>query len=82
MRCYFINRPDSPYFESDIFRRILQYVQEGTRLARLKQTGRMFLMVVDNISNMEDALRFLQHMHQYLFPAKPVDKLAAVSKPA
>ena len=82
MRCYFINRPDSPYFESDIFRRILIYVQEGTRLARLKQTGRMFLMVVENIGDMEDALRFLQHMHQYLFPKKAVDKFEAVSHQA
>ena len=79
MRCYFINRPDSPYFESDIFRKILIYVQEGTRLARLKQTGRMFLMVVDNISNMEDALRFLEHMHVYLFPVKVAEKSTEVS---
>ena len=23
LRCYFINRPDSPYFESEIFKNIL-----------------------------------------------------------
>ena len=70
MRCYFINRPDSPYFESDLFRRVLLYLQEGTHQARLKQTGRMFLMVVDHIKSMQDARRFLQAMHQNLFPNK------------
>lgn len=70
MRCYFINRPDSPYFESDLFRRVLLYLQEGTHQARLKQTGRMFLMVVDHITSMQDARRFLQAMHQFLFPEK------------
>ncbi len=70
MRCYFINRPDSPYFESDLFRRVLLYLQEGTHQARLKQTGRMFLMVVDHIKSMENAQRFLQAMHRYLFPNK------------
>jgi transcription-repair coupling factor (superfamily II helicase) len=70
MRCYFINRPDSPYFESDLFRRVLLYLQEGTHQARLKQTGRMFLMVVDHIKTMQDARRFLQGMQQFLFPDK------------
>jgi transcription-repair coupling factor (superfamily II helicase) len=76
MRCYFINRPDSPYFESDLFRRVLLYLQEGTHQARLKQTGRMFLMVVDHIKSMQDARRFLQAMHQHLFPNKIATPLA------
>lgn len=66
LRCYFINRPDSPYFESDLFRRILQYLQEGTNKARLRQTGRMFLMVVDQMEHMQDVLDFLHSMHQFL----------------
>ena len=77
MRCYFINRPDSPYFESDLFRRVLLYLQEGTHQARLKQTGRMFLMVVEHIKSMQDAQRFLQGMHQRLFPNKIASSPAA-----
>lgn len=66
LRCYFINRPDSPYFESDLFRRILQYLQEGTNKARLRQTGRMFLMVVDQMGHMQEVLEFLHAMHRFL----------------
>jgi transcription-repair coupling factor (superfamily II helicase) len=63
LRCYFINRPDSPYFESDLFRNILAFLQTGTNKGRLKQTGKMFLLVVDDIKGMEAMLRFLQQMH-------------------
>ena len=66
LRCYFINRPDSPYFESDLFRRVLQYLQEGTNKARLRQTGRMFLMVVEQQKDMQEVLDFLHSMHQFL----------------
>jgi transcription-repair coupling factor (superfamily II helicase) len=64
LRCYFINRPDSPYFESQLFKKVLAYLQTGTNKARLKQTGRMFLLIVDNVKDMEAMQRFLKHMHE------------------
>ncbi len=64
LRCYFINRPDSPYFESELFKKVLKYLQIGTNKARLKQTGRMFLLIVDNVKDMEAMHRFLKHMHE------------------
>jgi transcription-repair coupling factor (superfamily II helicase) len=62
MRCYFINKNDSPYFESDLFKNILGYLQTGTNKAKLKQVGKNFLLVVDDIRNMEAMLRFLTLM--------------------
>lgn len=64
LRCYFINRPDSPYFESDLFKQLLAYLQTGTNKARLKQTGKMFLLVVDAIRDMNEMQRFLGLMHK------------------
>ncbi len=63
MRCYFINRPDSPYFESDLFKRVIEYLQTGTNKARLKQAGKNFLLIADDVKNMEDMHRFLKKMH-------------------
>ena len=65
LRCYFINRPDSPYFESDIFRLILEYLQKHTNKAKLKQAGKHFLLVVDDIRSMADLLVFLQRMSSF-----------------
>jgi transcription-repair coupling factor (superfamily II helicase) len=39
MRCYFVNKNDSPYFESAVFKNILAYLQTGTNKARLKQVA-------------------------------------------
>ena len=64
LRCYFINRPDSPYFESNLFKKLLAYLQIGTNKARLKQAGKMFLLVVDQVKGMEAMQRFLQAMHK------------------
>ncbi|MBS1607029.1 MAG: transcription-repair coupling factor [Bacteroidetes bacterium] len=66
LRCYFINRPDSPYFESDIFRLILEYLQKHTNKARLKQAGRNFLLVVDDMKSMADILGFLKRMAAFV----------------
>jgi len=70
MRCYFINRNDSPYFESDIFKNILQYLQTGTNKGRLKQVAKNFLLVVDDVKNMEAMQKFLHLMHKAVIKTK------------
>jgi len=73
LRCYFINRPDSPYFESGTFKKILDYLQKQTNKARLKQAGKHFLLVVDHTKTMADILDFLRRMSKYaLAVAAPV----------
>jgi transcription-repair coupling factor (superfamily II helicase) len=62
LKCYFINKPDSPYFESDIFRSILDYIQTQTNKAKLRQVGKLFMLVIDDIENMHQMLKFLQRM--------------------
>jgi len=64
LRGYFINRPDSPYFESDIFKNLLHYLQTQTNKGKLKQTGKLFILVVQDISSMEKMHSFLKRMHQ------------------
>jgi transcription-repair coupling factor (superfamily II helicase) len=64
LKCYFINRPDSPYFESEIFNSILRYVQTGTNKARLKQTGKFFMLVIEPLKTMQDVYDFLKRMHE------------------
>ncbi|MEX6690539.1 transcription-repair coupling factor [Danxiaibacter flavus] len=63
LRCYFINKNDSPYFESDIFKNILHYLQTGTNRARLKQAGKNFLLIAEDMNGMNEMHRFLQLMH-------------------
>jgi transcription-repair coupling factor (superfamily II helicase) len=73
LRCYFINRPDSPYFESGLFNNVLQYLQTGTNKARLKQTGKMFMLIAEPVKSMEELFHFLSGLHRYCFaPAEVI----------
>lgn len=60
MRLYFINNPDSPYYESETFHKIMHYIQAGTNQAKMKQMGTVFLLNVNNIHSMRDVLFFLE----------------------
>jgi transcription-repair coupling factor (superfamily II helicase) len=60
MRLYFISNPDAPYFESETFNRIMQYIQTEVNNARLKQVGKNFMLIVEKIQSMEDVAFFLK----------------------
>ncbi len=65
LRLYFISNPDSPYFESDSFRHIMQHIQTAaTHRARLKQVGKNFMLLADGLKSMGDVLWFLQGMER------------------
>jgi transcription-repair coupling factor (superfamily II helicase) len=63
LKCYFINNPSSPYFESPVFQSIISFIQKGTNQARLKQSGKLFMLIVDKVETMQDILKFLRKMH-------------------
>ena len=72
LRCFFINRPDSPYFESAIFQKIIQFLQTETNKAKLKQTGRLFMLIATEMKSMAAMHRFLQSMHSYCFSSPAI----------
>ncbi len=63
LRCYFINRPDSPYFESALFKNLLAFTQTSMNNAHFKQVGKLFVLVIKDIATMEDCHRVLQKMY-------------------
>lgn len=72
LKCYFINRNDSPYFESETFKNILSFIQTETNKAKLKQAGKLFLLTVQPVENMKSMFHFLSRMHQHCFPLSAV----------
>jgi len=65
LRCYFIGNPESPYFESEVFQRILQFIQTRTNKARLKQVGKNFLLIINDLTSMDRMHQILGAMHQF-----------------
>lgn len=67
LKCFFVSNPDSPYFTSDTFNKMIDFLQKGTNKAKLKQTGNLFLLVVDDMKDMTTLYSFLNKMHQFIF---------------
>lgn len=66
LKCYFVNNPDSPYFTSDVFNQMIEFLQKGTNKGKLKQTGKLFLLIVDDIRSMTDLEDFLRKMYEFV----------------
>jgi transcription-repair coupling factor (superfamily II helicase) len=64
LRCYFINNPDSPYFESMIFNGILQFIQTKTNKGKLKQVGKNFMLIVEDMESMNHLYQFIRRMRE------------------
>ena len=65
LKCYFVNKPDSPYFESDVFHKILAFIQTQTNKAKLKQVGKMFMLLIHDIKSMQQILQLLERMKEF-----------------
>lgn len=67
LKCFFVANPDSPYFSSEIFLKVLHFIQTETNKARLKQVGRNGILIVKDIGDMNEMHRFLNRLHQSAF---------------
>jgi transcription-repair coupling factor (superfamily II helicase) len=54
LKLYFIHNPESPYFESETFTRILHHVQKSLKQARVKNTGKQLMLTVESIGNLQE----------------------------
>ncbi len=60
LKCFFVANPDSPYFQSENFLNLLDFLQTKTNKARLKQSGRNGILIVKDVFSMTDMLTFLR----------------------
>jgi transcription-repair coupling factor (superfamily II helicase) len=63
LRCFFINRPDSPYFESDTFKNLLAFTQTAMNNAHFKQVGKTFILIIKDVKDMNVCFRVLDKMY-------------------
>src|SRR5690606_32315059 len=52
LKCFFVGNPESPYFQSNTFNGILQFLQTGTNKGKLKQVGKNGILIVESIKSM------------------------------
>lgn len=59
---HFINRQDSPYFESEIFRQVLRYAQDNHRQCQLKETNERLSLTIKQVNDISQALELANEM--------------------
>jgi transcription-repair coupling factor (superfamily II helicase) len=62
-----VGNPDSPYFQSETFNGILVFLQKGTNKAKLKQVGKNGILMVEQVTSMDDLFSFIKKMHVAVF---------------
>jgi transcription-repair coupling factor (superfamily II helicase) len=77
LKCFFVANPESPYFQSDIFNKLLQYISTKTNKAKLKQVGKNGILVVTDIKTMTDLIDFIERMHNEVLTTTPIAKTTA-----
>ncbi len=61
LRCFFVSNPQSPFYESDLFQRVIMYVNgKGDRRMTFKKSGNYFIMVREGTQSMKQALKILE----------------------
>ena len=61
LRCYFVNNPQSSFYETDHFNQLILYVNGlGNRKLRFKQSVRHFFLVLDDCTSLKQAVHTLK----------------------
>lgn len=64
LRCYFVENPQSPFYESAIFQKIMQHLITAGKKdgISLKQSNRHFIMIKDNVKSLRQANAVLKRI--------------------
>ncbi len=60
MTGYFISNPESPYYQSENFTRVLNFIQSNPRLCSMKEGNEKLSLTFKNIAVLEDGLAMLR----------------------
>ena len=62
MYFYFVSHPDSPYFQSDAFGRILHYVSDNPRKCNFRESANKHSVVISDVPTVASALTICQQI--------------------
>ncbi len=59
MKCYFIENQHSLFYESELFSRILKYIQQYSSIGKLKQTSKFLILTIEDVLTIQHAKSIL-----------------------
>jgi transcription-repair coupling factor (superfamily II helicase) len=69
LRCYFISNQESSFYSSEIFARIMKYVQQHQRGVYLRETEKYLVLNIEGVSSMSKAKESLNEINEFVFGA-------------
>lgn len=57
--CYFVTNQDSPYYQSPVFTKVLQYVQQNPNKCKLKEHNNKLSLIFEHVSSIEKSIQLL-----------------------
>jgi transcription-repair coupling factor (superfamily II helicase) len=67
LRCYFISNQESSFYSSEIFARIMKYVQQHQRGVYLRETEKYLVLNIEGITSMNKANESLKEISEFVF---------------
>ncbi|MFN8261520.1 MAG: transcription-repair coupling factor [Chitinophagales bacterium] len=67
LRCYFLDNPKSPYYESPYFPKVMEQIQNSKKKCNLKQSGNSLILVYDNIKTMNQTEAIFKEIDEKVF---------------
>lgn len=62
LRCYFVEDPQSTYYETEMFQKILAFIAKNGKEFHLKKTNRHILLIKENVKNLKSAKKALEQI--------------------
>ena len=67
LRCYFVENPESVFYDSQLFKQIMQVIGQKQTTGTIKQTDKHLILIFEQVQSMSHARTLLQNLHQVLF---------------
>lgn len=67
MSCYFIQNQASAFYETEVFGKIIQFVQQFPTHAQLKQTDKYLILNFSDVSSMQQAKERLEEIEGFVY---------------
>ena len=67
LRCYFLDNPKSPYYDSPYFPKVMAHIQNAKKKCVMKQSGNSLILVYDNIKTMRETQAIFREVDEKVF---------------
>ncbi|MGZ4049664.1 MAG: hypothetical protein ACXVNN_09890, partial [Bacteroidia bacterium] len=57
---YFIQNQNSPFYQSEVFTKVLKFVQQNPRICKMKETNGKLTLSFESIRSVDDAINVLK----------------------